>query len=221
NSSTIYRHSVAIAALSRGSYPIFPHFEHNEDGDEWPADRRSILLRDWLREHGFRRVAALKAHLGAVLALRASIYQDEANRIRLQILFLPQRNGQVVPSFVLSSLRADETRFVTDNFFLPFGGFYPDHWYLLRRPLVRSLPHLLAIHERRLRQGAAEWQSWDSDPLAELNHQQRVLEQINTELGFLFPRHLQDEHGMLTWAGRFRVWQELWMLNYFGRPRAY
>jgi hypothetical protein len=54
-----------------------------------------------------------------------------------------------------------------------------------------------------------------------LNQQQRVIERTNTELGFLLPRSQHEEHGVLTWEGRYRVWKEAWLLSYFGIPRRY
>ncbi|HXA81223.1 MAG TPA: hypothetical protein VNV14_08125, partial [Opitutaceae bacterium] len=57
--------------------------------------------------------------------------------------------------------------------------------------------------------------------LADLNAQQYGLEQVNTELGFLFPRADREEHGKITYEGRFRVWKEILLLNYFGRSARY
>lgn len=58
---------------------------------------------------------------------------------------------------------------------------------------------------------------WTTEPLGDLNLQQRELEEVNTELGFLFPRSQREDHGKITYEGRYRVWKELWLLNYFGR----
>ena len=30
-----------------------------------------------------------------------------------------------------------------------------------------------------------------------------------------------EEFGKMTYEGRFRVWREVWMLDYFGRPTRY
>ena len=43
---------------------------------------------------------------------------------------------------------ADGTRFVTDNFYIPFAGFYPEHWFVERLPLRRALPRMLARHQK-------------------------------------------------------------------------
>lgn len=41
-------------------------------------------------------------------------------------------------------------RYVTDNLYLPFGGFYPENWLVERLPWRRSLPRLMARHEQRM-----------------------------------------------------------------------
>ena len=40
-------------------------------------------------------------------------------------------------------------------------------------------------------------------------------------MGFLFPMNLRDEYGKITWEGRYRVWKEIWLLNYFGKAFSY
>ena len=61
-----------------------------------------------------------------------------------------------------------------------------------------------------------ELEEYEIDPVDDINRQQGVLERINIEAGFLVPPHLQDEMGRITWEGRYRVWKEVWLLNYFG-----
>ena len=39
---------------------------------------------------------------------------------------------------------------------------------------------------------------------------------MNTDMGFLLPPYLREEHGKFTSNGRYRVWKEIWLLNYFG-----
>ena len=84
---------IAIKALSRSEIPLFPHFEINQDGDEWPADERLIEVRDWLRQQQFTRLCALKAELFEASVLRASIYESADQLTRVQVLFIPKRKG--------------------------------------------------------------------------------------------------------------------------------
>lgn len=212
---------VAIGALSRSGVPLFPSFIANEDGDEWPAHPRLIEIRDWIRRQGYQKKLAAKARIDDIAILRISVYQDEEDLVRLQVLFIPQRGGGFTACYVLASQTESGHRLITDNFFLPFGGFYPDEWHLQRLPLVRTLKGLLARHRKRLESASEKLVPWVTDPLEDMNEQQRILEQINTDLGFLLPREVQEEEGKLTPAGHYRVWKELWLLNYFGLARAY
>ena len=211
----------AISALSLSPMPLFPRFSPNLTGEEWPARRRMMALRDWLRKHGYRQVQALVAEIGNEVNLRVSVYQDKANLFRIQILFLPVRGGMVTTCFSVSSITVDSLRYTTDNLFLPFGGFYPENWSIQRRPLVRSLPRLLGNHRLRLERDGKVAVPWDDEPVDDLNLQQSELEKVNTELGFLFPHNLREEYGKMTFEGRYRVWKEVWMLNYLGVPRRY
>lgn len=211
----------AISALSLSPIPLFPRFLPNRTGEEWPARKRMIALRDWLRSNGYHQVQALVADIGNNVQLRVSVYQDEARSLRIQVLFLPVRGGAMSACFSASSQTADGLRYTTDNLFLPFGGFYPEDWSILRRPLVRSMPRLIALHHKRLERDGKVSEPWSGEPLDDLNQQQMELERVNTDLGFLFPRNLREEYGKMTFEGRYRVWKEVWMLNYLGVARKY
>jgi hypothetical protein len=212
---------LAIRALSESPLPLFPRFVTNQSGEEWPTLPRLLKVRDWLRAHGFKQVEALKAEIGGSVYLRTSVYQDADSHTRLQTTFLPQANGMLTICYSLASQTASGLRYVTDNLYLPFGGFYPENWLVERSPVRRSLASLVARHKARLARSGEVLVPWQSDPLADLNAQQYELEQVNTELGFLFPRAVREEYGKITYEGRFRVWKEILMLNYFGRSARY
>ena len=53
------------------------------------------------------------------------------------------------------------------------------------------------------------------------NAAQSELDRLNTELGFLHPHAERDDFGQITHEGRYRVWKEIWLLNYFGRSARY
>jgi len=84
-------------------------------------------------------------------------------------------------------------RYVTDNLYLPFGGFYPENWLVERRPWQRSLSSLQARHEKRLEAVHDQLAPWTDEPVEDINQQQFELERLNTELGFLFP-HFQRKN---------------------------
>ncbi|MEM8550218.1 MAG: hypothetical protein AAGF10_05450 [Verrucomicrobiota bacterium] len=207
-----------IGAISKSPIPLFPKFGPNLDGDEWPAQRKFITMRDWLRGQGFKKLQSVKAEFNDALAIRSTIYQEGNGGTRCQILFFPQRAGAVNVAFVLSTNLEDGRRLVTDNIFLPFGGYYPENWELCRKPLMRQVPQLIKQHRRRLHELECKVEAWDEDdnPVDELNRQQQHLEQLNRQQGFLMPTEFQEEHGNLTQEGRYRLWKEVWLLNYLG-----
>ena len=210
-----------VSAISLSPLPLFPKFVLKSSGGEWPTNRRLLKVRDWLRTNQFTTVQALKSEIGGGVWLRVSVYQNAENTVRLQVAFLPQENGVITVCYSLSSETESGRRYVTDNFFLPFGGFYPENWLVDRSPWRRTLPSMLVYHLKRLNAAGETPVAWDSDPLADLNRQQQQMEQINTQLGFLVPNADREEYGKITPEGRFRVWKEAWLLDYFGWPTRY
>lgn len=211
----------AISALSQSSIPLFPRFVENESGEEWPTIPRIVAVRDWLRRNKFNQVQALLADIGNGVHLRVSVYHDAEAMLRVQVLFIPLNATNVTVCFSVNSETESGLRFTTDNLFLPFGGFYPENWSVERRPWTRKISRLIAIHRKRLKQDRQVPVSWDTPPLDDLNSQQRDLDRLNTELGFLFPQGMRDEYGKMTFEGRYRIWKEVWLLNYLGMPQRY
>jgi hypothetical protein len=208
---------LAIKALSRSDMPLFPNFKLNADGDEWPADPLLIEVREWLRNVEFTRLSALKAELFEETFLRASIYESADKLTRLQILFIPKRKGGATACYTLSTNGENGRRLVTDNLFLPFGGYYPEAWNIVRKPLIGSLKRLLKLHRLRLINNTLKPIPFEDTPLEELNDQQRILERLNFENGFLNPRQFQAEVGKISYDGRYRLWKEMWLLAYLGK----
>jgi hypothetical protein len=218
---TIY-HWVVIKAVSNSSVPLFPNFFENPQGEEWPAQKRFLAIRKWLKKESFKSICSLRAELMPGTTLRMHVYQSLNDKTRIQILFIPQRNGTVSLCFTILSKTVEGSRYITDNLFLPFGGFYPENWYLERRPLVRSFLRLYRNHTKRLENTKEVFVPWEEDAIDDVNDQQSSLvERVNTEMGFLNPISLREEHGKISWEGRYRVWKEIWTLNYFGKPGSY
>lgn len=211
---------IAIKALSRSELPLFPQFYVNEDGDEWPADAKFIEIKDWLRAEKYHRLSPLKAELFEGTFLRASVYESPDRSTRIQILFLPKRKGGASACYTISSQTEEGERLVTDNHFLPYGGYYPSNWSTCRRPLIGSLYRLLHLHNRRIIRHGIIPVPLEDNALEEINEQQRILERLNTETGFLVPRPRQEEEGKLTAEGCYRLWKEMWLLAYFGKSVA-
>ena len=212
---------LAITAHSLSPLPLFPRYTVNSTGEEWPVQPRLLKVRDWLRSQGFRQVQALKAEIGGGVFLRVSVYHDAQAMVRVQVTFIPQANGAISVCYAVTSVGADDSRYLTDNLYIPFGGFYPENWFVERAPWRRSLPRLLARHRARLARMGAKIVPFTTEPLADFNAVQTELDQLNTELGFLHPRGEREDLGKFTHEGRYRVWKEIWMLNYLGRSARY
>tara|TARA_B110000037_G_C17110522_1_gene501675 strand:+ start:1080 stop:1967 length:888 start_codon:yes stop_codon:yes gene_type:complete len=205
---------LAVSALSQSSFALFPSFVENTSGEEWPASKRSLKLRDWLRQNKFKKIQALTSDLGNGLLLRSSVYEDVNRKIRIQILFIPQSGGAMGYSFSFTSETEDGVKFVTDNLYVPYGGFYPENWNISRNPWVSDIHKLFCKHKDRIQN--KDIILWEESPLLDLNEQQKLLERINVKEGFLLPYHLQEEQGRISYDGRYRVWKEIWFINYLG-----
>jgi hypothetical protein len=212
---------IAISALSVSPLPLFPRYVLNQSGEEWPVQPRLLRVREWLRAEGFRQTQALKAEIGGGIYLRVSVYQNPEATFRVQVTFIPQPSGVLSVCYAVSSLTAEGSRYVTDNLYIPFAGFYPETWFVERAPWRRSLPRLLARHRSRIARAKAQLVAFETDPIADLNAAQSELDRLNTELGFLYPHHEREDLGKITHEGRYRVWKEIWMLNYLGRSARY
>jgi hypothetical protein len=212
---------LAISALSHSPLPLFPRYLPNPGGDEWPMQARLLKIRDWMRANGYRHLQALRAEVGGGINLRVSVYENEKDKVRAQIMFMPESSGATTLSCVLTSITQDGSRIVTDNLHIPFGGFYPESWSVDRIPWCRSIPKLVARHMGRIGRMKAPIAANLMDPLTDISTAQNELDRLNTELGFLVPHGDRDEQGKITHEGRYRVWKEIWMLDYLGRSAKY
>jgi len=218
---TVYNWMV-ITAISRSQVPLFPRYKVNNTGDEWPSETPFIRLREWIRSNGFHKRQSLRADIADGYGLRTSVYDHDDGTLRLQVIFIMARTRSVTASLVFTTIGKDGQRISTDNVNLPFGGFYPEHWFIHRHPLVRSADKLLARHQGHVENLlASEPASFaDAEPLEELNHQQEQLTRANREQGFLNPPIVAEEQGRISGEGRYRLWKEVWLLNYLGRTVA-
>ena len=210
-----------VSAISLSSMPLFPRYVVNSSGDEWPTQKRLLKVRDWLRENQFVHLQALKAELGGGIWLRTSVYQNHDNTLRLHVLFVQQENGAITVCYSLATQVTGNRRYVTDNLYIPFGGFYPESWQVERSPWRRSLLRLVARHRARLEKSGEQVLPWEINPIDDINQQQQHMEMINTELGYLLPHADREEFGKITPEGRFRIWKEAWLLDYLGIAGRY
>lgn len=210
---------MGIQALSRTEkLPLFPRFYNSEDSGEWPVDKNFIQIKDWLCKAEFERIQSLKAELFEDTYLRESIYESSDRLIRIEILFLPRRDkGGRSACYTIATKTEGGGLIITDNVFLPFGGYYPENWDMCRKPLIGSLKRLLALHRERILSLKVEGIPFEDDALEEINDRQHLLERFNIENGFLVSRLQQNENGRITMDGCYRLWKEMWFLAYFGR----
>jgi len=137
------------------------------------------------------------------------------------VTFIPHASGAITVCYALTSLTSDGARYITDNLYVPFAGFYPEHWFVERAPWRRSLSRLLARHRARIARSGATLEPFTEDPLTDINSSQQELDRVNTALGFLHTPPEREDRGKITHEGRYRVWKEIWMLNYLGRAMRY
>jgi hypothetical protein len=213
---------MAIGAYSQSDLPFFPRYEPNDTGENWPTLPRFLKLRDEIRANGFSHLRSMRARVIENIWVRVSVYQDAAATTRVQVTFLPQTGAAGIAAGIsISTLTTDGYRYVTDNTFMPYAGFYPESWLVERKPWMRSLGTILKYHRSRLAKNNETPVPDTAEPMEEINARQRMIEQLNIEMGFLTPHSKREELGRITNAGRYRTWKELWMLNYLGRAMRY
>lgn len=207
---------LSIRMLNQSSLSLFPRFTINQRESQWPNQKQFIDLRAWLRANEFKESQALKTHITGSFSVRSSVYLDSKEETLLQFLFFPQKSGKITVYYILMSSTSSGQRFITDNLEMPYGGYFPDQWSMVRKPLCRSLKRLLRCHRERIEASGESVAPWEGDPVDEINFQQSTLEHFNTQEGFLFPSNLHDTHGKITPEGRYRLWKQYWRLRYLG-----
>ncbi len=205
-----------IRTVSFSDLPLFPKYFPNTTGDEWPINSETFLLRDWIKDTRFQKQVSCKAVILNPLYLRTTWYLSEDRKTRLWITFYPNQFRGIHTGYSFASETPDGQRVVTDNQNLPYGGFYPENWFMLRMPTVTSVEKLYQIHQRRLMKSGGEFIALERDPLEEIEEHTRFMEQVNYERGFLLSREHHEDRGRFSLEGRYRIWKEIWLLRYFG-----
>ncbi|OYV45600.1 MAG: hypothetical protein B7X06_04350 [Verrucomicrobia bacterium 21-51-4] len=208
-----------VQALSKSPLPLFPRFKACTVLEAWPVDAHWLRIKESIQAEGFKPVVGSKSVLFEGIYLASVIFERIDKSCRLQVIFLPQKKKNYLAAFSFSTLTASGLKYVTDNIRMPFGGFYPENWRVLRKPLVYSFRRLLKKHDTRLKKDGQVCLTFDNDPLRDINDQQQNLESLNTQLGFLRPHSLEGPQGRISSEGLYRVWKEWWLMNYFGFSR--
>ena len=207
---------IGVRVLSRIDAPLIPLFRDNPRADEWPNHPDFIILRDELRKTGFNKRQSLKAELYQGLEIRSTVFENESDKVRLQVLFIPISSRRFSTYYVFYSVTKSGPLFITDNVQMPFGGYYPDNWHMKRRPLISSWKKLLEKHNSYIQESGEVLTLCEDEPLVDINNRQRELERFNVDIGILFPTTMHEEYGKITWEGRYRLWKEVWLQKYLG-----
>jgi len=122
---------LAISALSLSPLPLFPRYSANQSGDEWPTHNSLLKVRDWLRSNGYKQVQRCAPKSAAASICGCRFFRMPVPSCAPGHV-LPQPSGVISVCYVLTSMTAEGHRYVTDNLYIPFGGFYPESWLVER-----------------------------------------------------------------------------------------
>jgi len=207
---------VYILAWDKSEFPLFPELQKVDEVD-WPANRRFFFIRDWIREHKYEFIGGFKfVHMGESLQ-QVAVYGSPDRLNVLQVMIIPDATGVIMDQISFSSQTEEGERIITDNTFMPYGGAYPTNWNVARFPITRKITLLQKKHENRRSRKEETLKAFDEDILDWVEDAQKELETINVEKGLLNERRDRREFGKMTGEGRYRIWIEFLMLNYFGK----
>ncbi|MDG1702267.1 MAG: hypothetical protein P8I61_05055 [Opitutae bacterium] len=209
-------YKISIHMLNISEMELFPKYKNDTDENLWPLNKEVLKVKELLSKEGFKFEETLKAQIVSHITIRQAIFLDETQKIRLNILFIPNAHNQIKLFYSLLSTKVSGENLIMDNQNMPFGGFYPKHWSVNRFPLCHSLKQLLKKHRKAIEKTADKWALLDEDILTKTNKLQRELERENQDMGFLnMPNN--EEKGQISPEGCFRIWTEMWLLAYFGK----
>ena len=207
---------IYIVAWDKSDLPLFPRIKPVDKVD-WPANRRFFLIRDWIREHDYSEIGCFRYFYADEVLQSVVLFESPDRKIRLQVIIVADPSGVILDQVVFSSMLDDGRRAITDNIFMPFGGVYPEDWKVRRYPWARDIGRLGAFHERSISEEEGNALELDEDPLEWIQESQFSLERENVRHGILNMASDRDDHGKMTGEGRYRIWKELLVLNYFAR----
>ena len=212
---TLY-YKISIHMLNISEMDLFPKYKNDTNENLWPINKEVLKIKDLLSEEGFKEEETLKAEIIAHLVIRQAVFLDEARKVRLNVLFIPNAKNEIKLFYSLFSHKTSGEYLLTDNQNMPFGGYYPDHWTVNRYPISHSLKKLLKKHREAMSASEGEWTEVEGDIRTKTNRLQWELEKKNREMGFLNEPNREDKQ-QISSEGCFRIWIEMWLLAYFGK----
>lgn len=202
--------------LNISEMDLFPKYKNDTNENLWPINKEVLKIKDLLSQEGFKEEETLKAEIIAHLVIRQAVFLDEARKVRLNVLFIPNAKNEIKLFYSLFSHKTSGEYLLTDNQNMPFGGYYPDHWTVNRYPISHSLKKLLKKHREAMSESEGEWTEVEGDIRTKTNRLQWELEKKNREMGFLNEPNREDKQ-QISSEGCFRIWIEMWLLAYFGK----
>jgi len=212
---TLY-YKISIHMLNISEMDLFPKYKNDTNENLWPINKEVLKIKDLLSQEGFKEEETLKAEIIAHLVIRQAVFLDEARKVRLNVLFIPNAKNEIKLFYSLFSHKTSGEYLLTDNQNMPFGGYYPDHWTVNRYPISHSLKKLLKKHREAMSESEEEWSEVEGDIRTKTNRLQWELEKKNREMGFLNEPNREDKQ-QISSEGCFRIWIEMWLLAYFGK----
>lgn len=212
---TLY-YKISIHMLNISEMDLFPKYKNDTNENLWPINKEVLKIKDLLSQEGFKEEETLKAEIIAHLVIRQAVFLDEARKVRLNVLFIPNAKNEIKLFYSLFSHKTSGEYLLTDNQNMPFGGYYPDHWTVNRYPISHSLKKLLKKHREAMSESEGEWTEVEGDIRTKTNRLQWELEKKNREMGFLNEPNREDKQ-QISSEGCFRIWIEMWLLAYFGK----
>jgi hypothetical protein len=196
---------------------IFFRYEDIGEGNLWPNSPDLRSARDPLERNGFSLEGLARVDLVGRLLFLCPIFLSHDRQIRLVMRFPMPMGAPIPPHLFFYSTTADGKILVTENFGGIFGGHYPSHWEVRRRPLQRNVGKILASHRRRA--VGRSMAALESPPVAALNALQGDLLAENLRRSFVIQTSTAGAQTLRLGAeAGFRIWLEIWLLRYFGRP---
>ena len=204
-----------ILAWDKSELPLFPSIRSVEKVD-WPANTRFFLIKDWIRENNYQEIGCFNYYYEDEVLQQLIVYESPDKTVRLQIIIVTDVTGVILDQIAFTSETEDEKVIVTDNVFMPFGGVYPSNWLVQRHPPIRKIQSIAKRHQDTLADNDEVCcVRIDIDAKTWIQDMQNTLERENIEAGILHRRRDRPEFGKMTGEGRYRIWKELLLLNYF------
>ncbi len=180
----------------------------------WRPEPPLLKLKRILQERGFSQIGAFKASCDNFDMVYATVFQNVGACVRLVVAFVPYGDIWRCVSSAESILENGKTIY-TEASQLPFGLEYPDN-YDAKKVVLKSNPlSLLDMHLARLDSAESVPVPFESGAEEFINGQNLKIEKYNRKLGLINPPDMEEEYGYLSQDGKYRVWVEMVLVNYF------